>query len=249
MVHVRNTYNVGDVWPTKSGVNVEIIETFKGSQRVVIKWLDEYEHTAEIYQCALPRSSLKNPYERTIVGVGFLGTSHAALNFSEFNREKTVWRGLFKRAYDNKTLLTRPGYTGTTVNPKWHDLGGFVEWTQEAVGWRNESWHVDKDLILRGNKEYGPETCCMLPPIINSALWEREHSLPPGVTKLSDGYYRGGFYAEGKVEQKRFKTPQEAFEFYKPLKEARLKQLANEYKSQIDPRAYDALMSWEIGID
>lgn len=68
MVHVRNTYNVGDVWPTKSGVNVEIIETFKGSQRVVIKWLDEYEHTAEIYQCALPRSSLKNPYERTIAG-------------------------------------------------------------------------------------------------------------------------------------------------------------------------------------
>jgi hypothetical protein len=249
MAVVRKSYKVGDVWPTKSGVDVEIIKTFKGSQRVVIKWLDEYQHTTEIYQCALPRSNLKNPYERTIIGVGFLGTSYAAQNPLKFKREKIVWSGLFKRAYDEKTLIERPGYAGATVNAGWHEFGGFVDWTEQAVGWKNKNWHVDKDLILRGNREYGPETCCMLPPVVNSALWVREHILPPGVTKLPDGYYRGGFYEDGKVQQKRFKTPEEAFEFYKPLKEGRIKQLADEYRYQIDPRAYDALMTWEIGLD
>lgn len=239
-------YSVGDIWPTKSGVNVEIIKTFKGSQRIVIKWLDEHEHVAEIYQFALVRSSIKNPYERSVVGVGFLGTSYAGLNVLEFKRERAIWRGLFTRAYDNKAKIKRPGYTDSTVNPAWHDFGGFVDWTSSAVGWHNESWHVDKDLIVRGNKEYGPEFCCMLPPVINSALWVRSGEFPPGVSKIEDGYYRGCFY-DGKImHQKRFKTPEEAFCFYKPLKETRIKGLAQEYKSQIDPMAYSALMSWEI---
>lgn len=29
---------------------------------------------------------------------------------------------------------------------------------------------VDKDLLCRGNKEYAPDKCCILPQTINSAL-------------------------------------------------------------------------------
>ena len=46
-----------------------------------------------------------------------------------------------------------------------------------------------------------------------------------------------------------FKTEIEAFNAYKQAKEAFVKELANKWKSQIDPRAYNALMNYEVNID
>ena len=46
-----------------------------------------------------------------------------------------------------------------------------------------------------------------------------------------------------------FKTELEAFNVYKTVKESYLKEQANEWKSQIDERAYNALMKYEVSID
>ena len=45
-----------------------------------------------------------------------------------------------------------------------------------------------------------------------------------------------------------FKTEIEAFNAYKTAKEAFVKEQANKWKSQIDERAYEALMSYEVEI-
>ena len=46
-----------------------------------------------------------------------------------------------------------------------------------------------------------------------------------------------------------FKTELEAFNAYKVAKESFVKEQANKFKSQIDPRAYEALMNYEVSID
>ena len=46
-----------------------------------------------------------------------------------------------------------------------------------------------------------------------------------------------------------FNTELEAFNAYKKAKEAFVKEQANKWKSQIDPRAYNALMNYEVDID
>lgn len=33
-----------------------------------------------------------------------------------------------------------------------------------------EGWHLDKDILLKGNKVYSPETCAFVPAKINSLL-------------------------------------------------------------------------------
>ena len=43
-----------------------------------------------------------------------------------------------------------------------------------------------------------------------------------------------------------FNTPQEAFQAYKTFKEALIKEVANEYKEQLDSRVYEALMNYEV---
>ena len=46
-----------------------------------------------------------------------------------------------------------------------------------------------------------------------------------------------------------FNTETEAFEAYKEAKESFVKEQANKFKSQIDPRAYNALMKYEVSVD
>ena len=43
-------------------------------------------------------------------------------------------------------------------------------------------------------------------------------------------------------------TPEEAFLAYKKDKEAYIKDVANKWKDKIDPRAYEALMNYEVEI-
>ena len=45
-----------------------------------------------------------------------------------------------------------------------------------------------------------------------------------------------------------FNTELEAFNAYKKAKEAFIKEQASKFKSQIDPRAYNALMNYEVNI-
>ena len=54
---------------------------------------------------------------------------------------------------------------------------------------------------------------------------------------------------EGKsFETNSFDTPEEAFYVYKEAKEAYIKEVANKWKDQIDPKVYDALMKYQVEI-
>lgn len=44
-------------------------------------------------------------------------------------------------------------------------------------------------------------------------------------------------------------TEDEAFETYKKVKEAHIKLVAEKWKDAVDPRAYDALMNYEVDIN
>ena len=46
-----------------------------------------------------------------------------------------------------------------------------------------------------------------------------------------------------------FNTVDEAFAVYKPFKEALCKQLALKWQSEIDPRLFNAMMSWSVSYE
>ena len=45
-----------------------------------------------------------------------------------------------------------------------------------------------------------------------------------------------------------YTTQKQAFNIYKTYKEALIKQVAEQYKHQLDPRAYEALMNYQVEI-
>ena len=46
-----------------------------------------------------------------------------------------------------------------------------------------------------------------------------------------------------------FNNPEKAFQAYKAAKEAYIKDVANKWKGEIDNRAYEALMNYEVEIN
>lgn len=124
------------------------------------------------------------------------------------------WKGIFTRCYSIKFQERQPTYIGCTVDPRWHKFSNFRDWIIQQ-DW--EGKEVDKDLLIPGNKVYGPDTCIMVSKTVNLLMHSHENERgewPIGV------YYEkcsGRFKAQcsdpfiGKnINLGRFDTPEEA---------------------------------------
>ena len=130
----------------------------------------------------------------------------------------------------------------------------FYGWCHEQIGFGSEGWQLDKDLLTKGNKVYSETTCVFLPNEINSLLTRREalrgeHLIGVCWSKTHKAFKAQVCKNKGKREYLgHFKTELEAFRAYKQVKETFIKEQANKFKSQIDDRAYEALMNYTVEI-
>ena len=100
-----------------------------------------------------------------------------------FTRTRTwrTWCGIIRRTDKrDPKWLSQPGkeyYADCTLDPRWYELSVFKEWIEKWDDFENKE--VDKDLLIPGNKVYGPDTCLMVRPIVNA--WFK-----PNVVKRGD---------------------------------------------------------------
>ena len=133
-----------------------------------------------------------------------------------------TWRNMLQRCYDSKYHIDSPTYIGCTVCSEWLDFQVFAKWySDNYYKLPNEKTHLDKDMLIRGNKIYSPETCLFIPQSINSLLTlcnARRGNLPLGVN-----YDRKKYKASCSIEGKQitlgaFNTPEQASEVYQTFK-------------------------------
>ena len=114
---------------------------------------------------------------------------------------------------------------------------------------------MDKDLLVKGNKVYSESTCVFIPVEINLLLNKceasrGEHLIGVNWCKRDKAFKAMVNKNKGRSEHLGcFKTEIEAFNAYKVAKESFIKEQANKWKSQIDERAYNALMKYEVNVD
>lgn len=159
------------------------------------------------------------------------------------------WFGLLRRCYDREYHKTHPNYAD--VENGFLCFQDFAEWHMAQIGYASEDWHLDKDLLVKGNKRYSPETCILLPRELNSMIvWKSKNrdGLPTGVTAHHRKYVASWTHEGKNVYAGLYSTVEEAFAIYKTRKEIFIKQQANKWKDKIDPRAYNALMNYEVCI-
>lgn len=77
----------------------------------------------------------------------------------------TRWYGMIRRCYSGNMPKKLAKYNECSVHPDWFLFSNFKSW-MEKQDWQGKQ--LDKDLIVEGNKEYGPETCVFVDAITNT---------------------------------------------------------------------------------
>ena len=152
------------------------------------------------------------------------------------------WQSMLMRCYSGKYQEKYPTYAGCSVCSEWLTFSIFKAW-MEKQEW--QSMQLDKDLIVCGNKIYSPEFCVFVPSQLNALLLDNSAARgewPQGV-HFRKQCAKFQSYCNVNGTQKHlglFTTPESASNAYKAFKSNRVKEVAQEYKS--NTKLYDALM-------
>ena len=244
---------VGKVCKSKSSGDFEIVK-YNNAKDVVIQFLKTgYETTVELGSIRI--GNVKDPYSPSVYGVGALGTKYPAKINGVITKEYDLWHNMLKRCYSDSLKKRYPTYIDCEVSDKFKSYEYFYEWCHKQVGFSNKDWHLDKDLLVKGNKVYSENTCIFLPQEVNTLLTKctatrGKHLIGVNWSETANAFVAQVRKNKGKREYLGcFNTELEAFKAYKKAKESFIKEQANNWKSQIDDRAYEALMNYTVNID
>lgn len=131
-----------------------------------------------------------------------------------------AWVGMLQRCYCEKHHIRRPTYIGCSVCDEWLTLSKFKLWYDENYV---DGFQLDKDLLVEGNKIYGPDSCMYVSRELNNLFLEgrpTKQELPTGVHYC---FERNKYVAKAtqfakSVNLGRYDTPEEAHEVYKESK-------------------------------
>lgn len=148
-------------------------------------------------------------------GINDLGYSVAGRvngKFKVFCPFYVKWQSMINRAHNPKYQENQVTYIESDICEEWKYATSFKSW-METQDW--ESYHLDKDILVQGNKTYSPDTCCFVPQYINSLLTQRgnmrgEHPLGVHYNEAKSPYVATCHDGNGKVYLGRFSNPTDA---------------------------------------
>lgn len=249
---------IGEERLNNQGCLMKIVK-YNDAHDIVVEFQDEYNtkvHTS--YRWFLD-GGVKNPYYPSVLGVGIIGTKYPRSINCKNVKEYEAWRSMLERCFNKKTKEKYPTYKDVTCCKEWLNFENFYEWLHSQKNFdkwlNNKNWCLDKDIIIKNNKIYSPDTCCLVPQNINKLFVRKnlKREFPIGIKKENNKFSakcQNPFI--GKAEYICMKdTKEEAFYFgYKPYKEAIIKKIAKEEydKGNITKQCYNAMMNYEVEI-
>jgi hypothetical protein len=161
-----------------------------------------------------------------------------------------VWKDMLRRCYDTKNHHKNITYKDCKVCDEWLTLSNFKAWFDENY---QESYELDKDIIIKNNKIYSPDSCCFVPKEINTLLTNRRNKRGKyyiGVTKNCNKYVSTVSICGKKHIIGYYSDEYTAFIAYKSAKDQYVKELAEKYfkEGKITDKVYHALMRYEVEI-
>lgn len=168
----------GYVFINNQGCEAIVVE-YKNNKEVVIEFQDRYKAKIMTTWNYIQKGSVRNPYHKTVSGVGCLGvmsdgTVPKTSKNSKETREYTLWSSMIRRCYNESVLKLRPCYRDAEVCERWLVYSNFLEDLPFIEGYEywynnpNKKIALDKDIKGNGQKLYCLENCCFVDTSENS---------------------------------------------------------------------------------
>jgi len=236
-----------ELFENDNGEVYKIVE-YNTERDIVVEFQDEFKARVKTTYSNAKIGCVRNPYRKGVFGVGYLGVgrySASRNNIKIYN----CWMHMLERCYTRQYHELCPTYKECVVCDEWHNFQNFAKWYEENYykidGYES---HLDKDILVKGNKIYSPETCIFVPENINSVFSSHCNNTGNllGIKRTEANTYQTRV---DKQRLKTYKTLDEAFENYKNYKEKSIKELADKYKAEIPIKLYDAMQNWKIELE
>lgn len=239
----------GQVFINKLGTQIKVIN-YIDCENVEIEFIG-HNYKSKTYWSQLKKGNVISPYDKTQYNIGYLG--EGIYSHKSHPKIYNHWHDMIRRCYSEEYLSKHPTYIGCTVCEEWHNFQNFAQWYEEYYyEVPNETMCLDKDILIKGNKEYNPETCIFVPHKINSLFTKtnaKRGSLPIGIS-LKENKYIVQIQKNKRVHYLgSFNNINDAFNTYKNYKEDYIKYIANEYQDIIPDILYQALYLYEVEIN
>lgn len=241
----------GSVFKTNNYGDVVVLE-YINYRDVTVKFLN----TGNVRKTAtseIRKGEIRDNEAFPVYAVGIMDVPDELRRGEPKPKEYSIWNNIRQRCYNENIRSINKTYQGVEMSENFKLYSYFKDWCKYQIGFNEDGWHLDKDILSKGAKIYSEDTCCFVPPEINCALPNNKSvrgSFPSGVIyNCTKTRYRARIQRGDTWESLgTYDTPEEAFYAYKPVKEDHIQSLAEKWKDKIDPRVYEALMNWTIEI-
>ena len=236
------------------------IVKYNNAHDIVVEFQDKYNFKISTTYQNFIKGEVKNLYFPDVFGVAIIGSKYPSRINGVKTKEYKTWVSMLQRCYDDVVKAKYPTYQNAICCEEWLLYENFYEWLHKQENFEKWSdgdrWCLDKDILVKRNKIYSPETCCLIPNSVNALFTKRDNcrgDLPIGVCKYKDRF-RAQCQNLLKGDKKYlglYQTPEQAFQAYKSYKEKVIKQVAkSEYEAgNIVMQCYEAMMSYNVEID
>ena len=146
---------------------------------VVVEFNETHNLVQKSYT-AFKRNEIYDPLRETKHG-GILGYASYSTIYKDIY---TVWTSLLARAYTHES--GGKSYSDTSLSKDWLYFPNFLNWylsqcnyTQDIITilvQNSEELQLDKDILIKGNREYSSTACCLVPKQINNLIKHRTKS-------------------------------------------------------------------------
>lgn len=216
---------------------------------ITVQFLDDFKFERDTTYSNFKRGMVRNPYDKTVLDMGYLGVGKYLTQdeTGENSREYMCWKHMIERCYVEKHADIHQAYYGIcSICDEWLNFQVFSEWYEQNKYECEGRLHLDKDILVAGNKVYSPSTCLLVPQRLNMLFMNKPNNrgLPNGIVKQKNGYLAK--YGGEKIGI--FSTVEDAYYEQTKKKKEEIVLVANEMRDILPDKVYNAVLSYGFDI-
>lgn len=101
----------------------------------------------------------------SVCGIGYVGngeyvTKKNGVHTTAYNK----WHGILERCYSLKARAKHPTYSDCSMCDEWLNFQVFAKWFYDNYPNDGVKYNIDKDIKVKGNRIYSPDTCLFVTP-------------------------------------------------------------------------------------